>query len=190
MRDGAAGDYGPAPVPRTGLTVSYGDRDDGELQKGVEWPDPRFTDNLDGTVTDNLTGLIWLQDANRIADLPFVEALVACNNLADDGADLTDGSVAGAWRLPNIWEFGSLWDYGEIGPALPVGHPFINAGADPYAIRADSFGGPARRGHSAAERWPRPDGRGRYRVSRSALCGDHLLFQSAGENDGKSLRRS
>jgi hypothetical protein len=31
---------------------------------GVAWPNPRFTDNSDGTVTDNLTGLIWLKNAN------------------------------------------------------------------------------------------------------------------------------
>ena len=37
---------------------------DGDLQKGVAWPNPRFTDNANGTVTDNLTGLIWLKNAN------------------------------------------------------------------------------------------------------------------------------
>ena len=35
------------------------DRDDGELQTGVEWPAPRFTDNLDGTVRDNQ--IAWSQ---------------------------------------------------------------------------------------------------------------------------------
>jgi hypothetical protein len=37
---------------------------DGELQKGAALPSPRFTDNGDGTVTDNLTGLIWLKNAD------------------------------------------------------------------------------------------------------------------------------
>ena len=36
----------------------------GEQAVGVEWPNPRFTDNGDGTVTDNLTALIWLKNAN------------------------------------------------------------------------------------------------------------------------------
>ena len=49
---------------KTGQTVSYALGDDGDLQKGVMWPVPRFTDNGSGTVTDNLTGLIWLKDAN------------------------------------------------------------------------------------------------------------------------------
>ena len=48
----------PAPVPKTGLTSSYLTGDDGDLQKGVPSPNPRFTNNGDGTVTDNLTGLM------------------------------------------------------------------------------------------------------------------------------------
>ena len=54
----------PAPVHKTGQTTSYATGDDGDLEKGVAWPNPRFTDNSDGTVTDNLTGLIWLKNAN------------------------------------------------------------------------------------------------------------------------------
>jgi hypothetical protein len=131
VRDGSAG-AGPAPVPKTGQSISYGARDDGELQQGVEWPGPRFTDNSDGTVTDNLTGLIWLQDALRFSDLSFADALAACNALADDGTDLTDDSLAGDWRLPNIWELGSLNDFGERGPALPVGNPFNVGNAGTY----------------------------------------------------------
>jgi hypothetical protein len=63
-------------------------------------------------------------------DLSFPDALAVCNALADDGATLTDGSAAGDWRLPNILELGSLTDFSQIGPALPVDHPFIaeNAG--------------------------------------------------------------
>ena len=53
-----------APVPKSGQTSSNATGDDGDLQRGVAWPDPRFTDNGDGTVTDNLTGLIWLKNAN------------------------------------------------------------------------------------------------------------------------------
>ena len=39
---------------------------DGALEKGVAWPSTRFSepDPADGTVTDNLTGLIWLKAAN------------------------------------------------------------------------------------------------------------------------------
>ena len=63
----------PARVPKTGQTQCYdasaaidcaGTGQDGAFQKGVAWPNPRFTDNSNGTVTDNLTGLIWLKNAN------------------------------------------------------------------------------------------------------------------------------
>ena len=53
-----------ALVPQTGQTDYYAAGDDGALQKGVPWPTPRFTDNGNGTVTDNLTHLIWLKNAN------------------------------------------------------------------------------------------------------------------------------
>jgi hypothetical protein len=35
----------------------------------------------------------------------------------------TDGSVAGAWRLPNVKELQSLIDFGQFNPA-PRGYPF------------------------------------------------------------------
>ena len=41
-----------APVEKSGQTTSYATGDDGDLEKGVAWPSPRFTDNGDGTVTD------------------------------------------------------------------------------------------------------------------------------------------
>ncbi len=56
-------------VPRTGQTISYAAGDDGDLQKEVAWPKPRFTDLGDGTVTDNLTGLIWTKNAQQIQGL-------------------------------------------------------------------------------------------------------------------------
>jgi len=56
-----------APVGKTGQATCYnaagegidcaGTGQDGSLRAGVGWPDPRFTDNGDGTVTDRLTGL-------------------------------------------------------------------------------------------------------------------------------------
>jgi hypothetical protein len=122
----------PARVEKTGQRTSYATGDDGDLQKGVSWPDPRFTDNGNGTVTDNMTGLIWLKDANRFGTKSWATALSECNTLADDGVDLTDGSSAGDWRLPNVKELISLIDYDRYNPPLPSGHPFINVQGDWY----------------------------------------------------------
>ena len=127
-----------APVPQTGQALCYEEDgeeatcgigitigQDGHLQSGVEWPVPRFTINEtilgepDGTVTDNLTGLIWLRDANCIAHVDWHAALEAANSLASGDCGLSDGSVAGDWRLPNVRELQSLIHYGFRAPALP-----------------------------------------------------------------------
>lgn len=107
-----------AEVPRTGQTTSYATGDDGDLEKGKPLPSPRFTDNGDGTVTDNMTGLIWLKNANCFGQETWADALTDCNDLASGTCGLTDGSVAGEWRLPNIRELHSLIHYGFHFPAL------------------------------------------------------------------------
>ncbi|MEI6168234.1 MAG: DUF1566 domain-containing protein [bacterium] len=107
-----------AQVAKTAQTTSYAAGDDGDLKRGVAWPSPRFTDIGDGTVTDNLTGLIWLKDANAFGGQTWAQALTDCATLANGAHGLTDGSVAGAWRLPNIRELLSLIDYRRSSPAL------------------------------------------------------------------------
>jgi hypothetical protein len=124
---------GTAPVEKSGQTSTYATGDDGDKEEGIAWPTPRFTDNGDGTVTDNLTGLIWLQDAFRNRDdMDWAAALAYCNSLAADGSTLTDGSVAGDWRLPNVKELQSLIDFSNYDPALPTGHPFSNVQSSYY----------------------------------------------------------
>ena len=128
-----------APVPRTGQTTSYVTGDDGDLRMGIEWPEPRFTANVDnngdgdcdddgetcdGTVTDNLTGLIWLKNASCNYDTytqptNWFDAVSFCNGLASGYCGITDGSSAGDWRLPNRFELESLLDLQYILPALP-----------------------------------------------------------------------
>jgi len=107
--------------------------EDGEIQAGVADPVPRFTDNQDGTVTDNLTGLIWLRNANLFGEVPWAQALINAKNLASGSSGLTDGSAAGDWRLPNVNEFQSLLDLkNSSGPAIDPEHPFINLQASNY----------------------------------------------------------
>jgi hypothetical protein len=75
---------------------------------------PQFTDNNNGTITDDTTSLVWLKcpitengeaDADgECASLPVIytraEAITACNNLIF--ADITD------WRLPTVHELFSI----------------------------------------------------------------------------------
>jgi len=119
-------------LPKTGQTESYALGDDGDLEKGAPWPVPRFRDNGDGTVTDNLTGLVWLKNADCLGTKTWAEALAFCNSLADGSCGLSDGSSVGAWRLPNARELFSLIDLSQYNPALPAGHPFVNVRYDSY----------------------------------------------------------
>lgn len=134
----------PANIWKTGQTTSYATGDDGDLNRGVTWPSPRFTDNGDGSVTDNLTGLIWLRDANcmktnyssfdndyiagdgRVSWQHALDFIKGINN----GTCSNCGGVHNDWRLPNRKELHSLIDYSQCNPALPSGHPFTNVQSD------------------------------------------------------------
>jgi hypothetical protein len=125
-------------LPRTGQTTCYdaaggvvacaGTGQDGDKLKGAAWPNPRFTDNANGTVTDNLTGLAWLKNANCFGTQNWATALTTANTLVGNNTQcgLNDGSLAGDWRLPNINELKSLVDLSQNTPALTTGHPFSN----------------------------------------------------------------
>jgi hypothetical protein len=104
-------------ILRTGQTRSYAAGDDGDFERGVSWPDPRFVDEGDGTVIDRVTGLMWTKNAQKIlGTMNWHDALKACNDLVFAGYD--------NWRLPNVREILSLIDYGMDNPALPDGQPF------------------------------------------------------------------
>lgn len=137
---------GVITLPRTGQSGCYDENgvvincantgQDGDVRAGIAWPSPRFIDNKDGTVSDTLTGLIWLKDAHCTDTvgginrgdglLNWPSALTWSNDLANGHCGLSDNSVAGDWRLPNINELRSLVDYSRHDPALPAGHPFSN----------------------------------------------------------------
>jgi hypothetical protein len=160
----------PAPVAKTGQAASYAAGDDGDLQKGVNSPIPRFVDNGDGTVTDNLTGLIWLKDGICTDTIGGVtgpkmiwqDALTFCNNLANGQCGLTDDSEAGNWRLPNIKELLSLIDYGRSNPAMP-------AGSDLFIFISSTYWSSTTYANSADGAWYVDfyDGLGNYSLNKS-----------------------
>ena len=125
----------PAAILKTGQTQSYAVGDDGTLQRGVAWPSPRFTEHPDGTVTDNLTGLMWLTDANCFGGMTWQEAF---DKVADLNANPGGYSCAGYtaaytdWRLPNRKELYSLTDFSQADPSLPQGHPFVSINSWSY----------------------------------------------------------
>ena len=108
---------------------------DGDLRTGVKPPTPRFTDNGDGTFTDNQSGLTWLKNANcPNATRTWEQALDDVAELNDNGTmnnavavgDCGDTGNQTDWHLPNVKEFQSLIDFGEKVPPLPTSHLFTN----------------------------------------------------------------
>ena len=112
---------GPAPPIRTGQTKSYLSGDDGDLKTGAPWPEPRFTDKGDGTVLDNLTGLVWRKNVEYSLRFWFTweQAFAKLEEINGDPQALYRD-----WRIPNINELRSIADYSQAGVVLPAGHPF------------------------------------------------------------------
>ena len=108
-------------VARTGQTAVFGAGSDGVLQLGVV---RSFTDNGDGTITDNVTGLMWekksddgsIHDKDDLytwsAGAPWdmngtmVTTFLAALNSSGGFAGYTD------WRIPNVNELQTLVNFG------------------------------------------------------------------------------
>jgi hypothetical protein len=141
-----SGQIGMIQLPQTGQEISDAIGDDGDLKKGVAWPSPRFSDNSDGTVTDNLTGLMWLKDANCIKtkyssfdnDGTSGDGMVTWQHALNFLKGISNGTYSNCgaglsdWRLPNRKELRSMIDYSNYNPALPTGHPFTNVRSSDY----------------------------------------------------------
>jgi hypothetical protein len=94
----------------------------------IYWPEPRFTDHNNGTITDNITGLIWLKNENASgAERDWVQAMrdvrqlnvngemngYSAGDTSNNGTHMTD------WRLPMLEEMQSLI-YMEKGGPLTI----------------------------------------------------------------------
>ena len=67
--------------------------------------DRRFVDCGNGTVTDQVTGLIWLKNAACLGFWDFAGAHQAAATLQAGQCGLSDNSAAGDWRLPTSDEW-------------------------------------------------------------------------------------
>lgn len=115
----------PIPCGETGQ--------DGELQTGAVWPEPRFAVKRE-TVLDKLTDLYWLKNADfSSTTMTWQEAL---DRVKNPTVPVPDPSLQ--WRLPTINELESLIDCAGHTPALPAGHPFDNV-KDVYWSSTTSF---------------------------------------------------
>jgi len=139
----------PSAIYKTGQTTSYATGDDGDLEAGAPLASPRFTDNGNGTITDNATGLIWLKNANCPGTVrDWQTALDDVAQLNTDGTmnsnncgDTSKGGVhQNDWRLPNIRELFSLVHFGFFEPALSnAAGTARGSGSDPFTNFQTNF---------------------------------------------------
>ncbi len=146
-----------AELPRTGQISCYDQAgnviehmdtgQDGDLQAGSVWPIPRFNNNGDGTVTDRLTGLMWLKDGGCLGTMSWQAALEAGDKINSGGktvkcADLT--VTYSDWSLPDIMQLETLFNGQE--PVIsswlnnqgfvniqPHGYWSLTSGPNPYS---------------------------------------------------------
>ncbi len=112
---GVAGTMTAGGLPRTGQTLCHqydgvsafipvacaGTGQDGDTLAGIA---RSYTDNGNGTITDNATSLVWQkQDDGTTKTQPNALAYCNANTAALPGT---------GWRLPNIIELESIVDYG------------------------------------------------------------------------------
>jgi alpha-tubulin suppressor-like RCC1 family protein/chitodextrinase len=114
----ASSPQGIIRLPRTGQTRCWnssgseipcaGTGQDGDIQAGAAWPDPRFSPGTGAEadcIIDNLTGLMWPRNAN----LP--NGTLSWQGALDYVASINSGSgLCGQhdWRLPNVNELESM----------------------------------------------------------------------------------
>ena len=93
-------------LPDTGQTGNYSSRP-GEDSDYILNP-PSFSNNGDGTITDNNTGLMW--EKTDGGEMTFEDAVAYCGNLTLAGYS--------DWRLPIGIELFSINNYNHVNPAL------------------------------------------------------------------------
>ena len=91
---------------------------DGSVRKGAA---PNYTDNGDGTVTDNTTGLMWEKLSRDGGIHDWAQSDTWYNAFTTKIATLNSGGgFAGHtdWRLPNVNELRSLVNYQNFWPTV------------------------------------------------------------------------
>jgi uncharacterized protein DUF1566/K319-like protein len=115
--------FQPGHVPDTGQTASYTNTvgEDADYTANA----PSYTVGGDGTVTDDVTGLVWQAQGDGI-QRGWLEADLYCKGLSLPGA---------GWRMPTAWELITILDYGRSNPAVdtavfPATHVFYYWSSD------------------------------------------------------------
>jgi len=135
--------------PASGQTTSYGPGSDGAVRAGAPLS---YTDNGDGTITDNNTGLMWEKKDSSAGvhdqDNSYTWGMTESNTM--DGTMVTEfldtlnraPCFAGHcdWRIPNVKELLSIVDY-----EIPYPGPAVDAAFNTNCVAGctvDGTGGP------------------------------------------------
>ena len=102
-------------------------------------PDSRYQDNLDGTVTDLITGLIWKQCAEGLSGATCTSGSASTftwqQALQQAAGAVSPGNTP--WRVPNRNELSSLAEQSCFGPAINI-DLFPNTPAEPSQFWSSS----------------------------------------------------
>ncbi|MBF0240806.1 MAG: DUF1566 domain-containing protein [SAR324 cluster bacterium] len=118
--------------PDTGQTTSYtntfGEDHDYTIKA------PSYTDNTDGTITDNITGLIWQKEDDNTSYSNLDRAGIYCDNLELGGQK--------DWRLPHIKELLTIVNAVNGNPAIDTTY-FIGTKGKSYwaSVNKDGISG-------------------------------------------------
>ncbi|MCA9524341.1 MAG: choice-of-anchor D domain-containing protein [Myxococcales bacterium] len=120
-------------VMQSGTTYTKAAGDDGDLLFGLWFPASRFVAQ-GGTITDRLTGLVWLQDSQCLKpSSKWSEAFARITELNAGTLTSCQGYTAGQhhdWRVPGLNELATLVHFGHRGPG--------NNGLGMYGFNAQS----------------------------------------------------
>jgi hypothetical protein len=120
----ATAEYSYLPL-KSGETTSYGAGSDGASQLGIA---RSYTNNGNGTVTDNATGLLWQRCSLGQTGPACAGGAATTQNWATAQTNCAALTTAGkTWRLPSRYELETLTDYGTSNPS-------INGGAFPATV--------------------------------------------------------
>ncbi len=113
--------WADGPVFKTGQSTEYYSGDDGTYQKGTTHSFSR--DDVNGTVTDVASGLMWQDDAIG-STMNWTAAGTHCDGLTLSGYT--------NWRLPTIEELVSITDKSIASPGPVIFSAFQNTAASIY----------------------------------------------------------
>ncbi len=158
----------PSPVVDTGQSACYDDAGTeiacpaaGQPFSGQDAQHaghgPRYVDHGDGTVTDQVTGLMWQQEIGE--KVTWAEAVAAAPS-ADTGGHVD-------WRLPTIGELYSLIDFrGVTGLDAASSTPYLDTAVFEFEYGDTSIG----ERHIDAQYWSSTE------YVSTTMDGDHTVF--------------